>query len=67
MAAEILSATMVVSRGPLRKKRNALSVDQHDSARGVQWSSQRSHLYGGPLQAVQPPTLSHSFEGKGTL
>lgn len=41
MAAEILLATMVVSRGPLRKKRNALSVDQHDSARGDEWSSQQ--------------------------
>ena len=83
--------------GTPEKKRNAQSVDQHDSARGgVEWSSQQSHLCGGPLQAVQPPrghtfisfvisitclpslnkgvtlpyltpTLSYSFEGKGTL
>ena len=29
-------------------------MDQHDSARGDGWSSQQSHLYVGPLQAVQP-------------
>ena len=101
MAAEILSATMVVFRGPLRKKGMLNQLTSMTPRGGVEWSSQQSHLCGGPLQAVQPPrghtfisfvisitclpslnkgvtlpyltlpyltpTLSYSFEGKGTL
>ena len=60
MAAEILSATMVVFRGPLRKKGMLNQLTSMTPRGGVEWSSQQSHLCGGPLQAVQPPR-GHTF------